>query len=85
MFNSIFNNKKVNVIGIKSKDMSISMSKKIVQYCVNYSVMIQNYPLVCNIINKIPIPGIRLSLLGRKGQNIDPKSWTVHHKGVIVC
>lgn len=65
--------------------MSVSMSKKIVQYCVNYSVMIQNYPLVCKLIKKILIPGIRLSLLGRKGQNIDPKLWTTQNKGIIVC
>ncbi len=33
----------------------------------------------------MPTPGIYLALLGRKNEEIDPKSWSVKKKGIIVC
>ena len=64
----MFGEVKIQLVGIKSKDMTTIVAKSFVSCCVNYSIMMENYPTVCKEVLKVPTPGIILALLGRKNQ-----------------
>ena len=65
--------------------MTTISAKGLVSSCVNYSIMMENYPTVCKEVRKVATPGIILALLGRKNSLIDLKMWTKQKKGIIVC
>ena len=48
LFERYFTNfKNIKLVGIKSKDMSTITAKGLISSCINYSIMMENYPTVC--------------------------------------
>lgn len=47
LFSRYFTNPNVKLVGIKSKDMSTVTAKGLILSCINYSIMMENYPVVC--------------------------------------
>lgn len=45
-FKSYFGCSKVELLGIKSKDMSLLLDKGVITSCFNYCVMMENYPRI---------------------------------------
>ena len=40
-------NPNIKIVGIKSKDINTIVAKGLIKSCVNYSIMMENYPKVC--------------------------------------
>lgn len=47
LFERYFTSPNVKIVGIKSKDMSTITAKGLISSCINYSIMMENYPTVC--------------------------------------
>jgi hypothetical protein len=84
-YDTYFKGRKLKLIGIKSKDMAFLLTKKHISFCFNYSIMMENYPKVYVEHFKEPITEIKLVLLSRINEQVDPFLWTPSKKGRIVA
>lgn len=75
----------MELIGVKSKDMPVMLVKKKINFCINYEIMMKNNPITSKCLKKVKVTELKLALLTRPGNNINPKQWTPKHKGSIAC
>jgi|JI6StandDraft_1071083.scaffolds.fasta_scaffold33437_3 hypothetical protein len=53
--------------------------------CITYNPVMENYPQVSICLHKRQVSGLRISLIKRKGDIIDPKLWNRNNKAIIAC
>lgn len=68
----------VNVyfVPTKPKDMPGLLAQGTLDGTVTYSSVIDNFPTVARLVASTPDTSVSLALIGRRGQQIDPRAWT---------
>lgn len=67
----IFENKQVEFVGCRPKDMVWLMALGRVHACVTYNTVIDNMPLITRLIHSVPDESLQLCLIGRKDEEVN--------------
>jgi hypothetical protein len=67
---------KVHFVSARPKDMPGLLAQGTLDGTVTYSVVMDNFPTVARLVVSVPETDISLALISRRGQQIDPRTWT---------
>jgi hypothetical protein len=79
-----FGTKQVKFIEINCKDVFHYIENGLIDYCVTYNVIINNYPLLADELHNSIIHELRLCLVKRKQDNFNIREWTIDSKPKII-
>lgn len=74
-YQSYFGDKRVMLVTSRPKDMVWLMAFNRIDGAITYNTVVENFPKVYKTIYQIPDHDLRLALIKRKGDVIDPKEW----------
>ncbi|OAQ60401.1 ATP phosphoribosyltransferase domain-containing protein [Purpureocillium lilacinum] len=75
----------VHFVLTRPKDMPGLLAQGMLDGAVTYSSVMDNFPTVARLVASAPDTDISLALIGRRGQQIDPRVWTVDNRARIVA
>lgn len=72
-------------ITARPKNMAWLMAAGRVDYIVTYETVIKNFPVVYKSLHEDIDPSISLCLLKRKGEHVDPSTWSIKNRVLIAA
>lgn len=84
-YDTLFGNKKVTFIGLKPKDMTVSVIYKLLHATISYNTVLDNLPTVFNKLIEVSENDISLCLIKNKLKVVNPLLWTPLNKGKVAC
>lgn len=84
-YDKFFKGKRVSFLPLKSKDMPWMIAFGAIDGCITYTPVMDNNPNVSVCLHRRQVMGLRISLIKRKNDVIDPNSWSRNNKAIIAC
>lgn len=84
-YQQFFNNKKLEIVPLRPKDMGHMLTVKRLTHIVTYETVVGNFAEIYKSIDLIPDETISLCLIKRSEEIVDPTTWTETNKGLIIA
>lgn len=75
----------VHFVSAKPKDMPGLLAQGTLDMAVTYSSVMDNFPTVTHLVASAPDTDIKLALIRRRGQQINPRAWTADNPARIAA
>ncbi|KAH7345796.1 hypothetical protein BKA66DRAFT_434082 [Pyrenochaeta sp. MPI-SDFR-AT-0127] len=77
--------RRVHFVSVRPKDMPGLLAQGTLDGTVTYSVIMDSYPTVAQLVVSAPATDVSLALISRRGQRIDPRAWTADNPARIAA